>query len=88
MLAQLELNAIREQALIHLEQETGEKRHEILLKMFDFYIENYKNKQYRQVPKLSAEHAHLFEQIEQAKDFSDENAVYQRYARKMAFQAA
>ena len=79
MLAQLELNSIREQALIHLEQETGEKRHEILLKMFDFYIANYKNQQYRQVPKLSAEHAHLFEQIEQAKDFADENAVYQRY---------
>ena len=79
MLAQLELNTIREQALIHLEQETGEKRNELLLKMFDFYIANYKNQQYRQVPKLSAEHAHLFEQIEQAKDFSDENAVYQRY---------
>ena len=79
MLAQLELNSIREQALIHLEQETGEKRNELLLKMFDFYIANYKNQQYRQVPKLSAEHAHLFEQIEQAKDFSDENAVYQRY---------
>ncbi|MBR5940365.1 MAG: hypothetical protein IKZ88_03830 [Neisseriaceae bacterium] len=79
MLAQLELNAIREEALIHLEQETGEKRNELLLKMFDFYIANYKNKQLRAVPKLSAEHAHLFEQIEQAKDFSDENAVYQRY---------
>ncbi|MBP5788751.1 MAG: hypothetical protein J6W29_00765, partial [Neisseriaceae bacterium] len=63
MLAQLELNTIREQALIHLEQETGEKRNELLLKMFDFYIANYKNQQYRQVPKLSAEHAHLFEQI-------------------------
>ena len=77
MLAQLELNPSREQALIHLEQETGENRSDLLLKMFDFYMENHH--QQRPVPSLSSERTKLFEQIAQSQDFADENSIYQRY---------
>ena len=76
MLAQLELNAMREQALIHLEQETGEERDTLLLKMFDFYIANH---QIRAVPTLSSERTKLFTQIAQSDDFLDKNAIYERY---------
>ena len=77
MLAQLELNPSREQALIHLEQETGENRSDLLLKMFDFYMANHH--QPRPVPSLSSERTKLFEQIAQSQDFADENSIYQRY---------
>ena len=39
MRAQIELNAGRAAALVKLEQETGESRSSLLLKMFDSYIE-------------------------------------------------
>lgn len=82
MLAQIELNPAREQALVHLEQETGENRQDLLLKMFDFYMENHNQKTLRAVPELSAERAKLFQQIGQSTEFNDKNSVYERYGIK------
>lgn len=81
MLAQIELNAMREQALVHLEQQTGENRADLLLKMFDFYIEHHK-KSPRPVPTMQPERAQLFTQIANSPEFADENAVYARYSVK------
>lgn len=78
MLAHIELNAMREQALVHLEQQTGEKRADLLLKMFDFYMEHH-NKPVRTVPTMQPERAQLFAQIASAPEFDDEDAVYARY---------
>lgn len=77
MFAQIELNAMREQALVHLEQQTGENRADLLLKMFDFYMEHHKAP--RSVPTMQPERAQLFTQIASAPEFDDENAVYARY---------
>lgn len=79
MLAQIELNAMREQALVHLEQQTGENRADLLLKMFDFYVEYHSVKSTRAVPNLSPERVQLFQQIAKAQEFQDEKAIYARY---------
>lgn len=78
MLAHIELNAMREQALVHLEQQTGEKRANLLLKMFDFYME-YHDRSVRTIPTMQPERAKLFAQIARASAFNDENSVYARY---------
>lgn len=79
MLAQIELNPAREQVLVHLEQETGENHQDLLLKMFDFYMENHNQKTLRAVPELSAERAKLFQKIGQVTEFNDKNSVCERY---------
>lgn len=80
MLAQIELNPMREQALVRLEQQTGENRADLLLKMFDFYMEHHKLP--RSVPAMQPERARLFAQIAGAPEFADEKAVYERYGVK------
>ena len=83
MLAKIELDAMREQELVHLERETGEKRDVLLLKIFDFYLKhhlkNYASQVARPIPTLSVQRTQLFQQIATAKEFDSENAIYERY---------
>lgn len=70
MRAQIELNAGRAAALAKLEQETGESRSSLLLKMFDSYIE-----QRREYEELAASVARGREDIAAGRTLSHEEAV-------------